>query len=1225
MSSFFIKIYHFIAKNKLVSVLFALVLLGVFGYFSSKIVFEEDITKILPKSEAGDITTKVVQQLNFSDKISILITKSGDTIPTVDLTQMAGDFIDGLSCCTEYIRKVHGQVDDTNIKQTFDFVYDHLPYFLDIEDYQRIEEKIAKDSVELQVENNLRTLMSPTGIVAKDFIVADPLGISFIALQKLRESNVSDNFQLIDGYLVTQDESTLLIFIDPVLSGSETERNADFVNRLNEIKDRLNASYDGKTQIEYFGPSFIAVANADQIKTDITTTVLVSLSILMLLLMLYYKKIYVPLIIFIPSLFGGLCALMCMYFLKDSISAISLSIGAVLLGVTIDYSLHILTHYKNISSIELLYKDIVKPLIMSSTTTAVAFLCLLFVHSEALQDLGIFASISVVMSAIFSIVIIPHLYRPKSIEGMRRKSILDRLAVYEFEKNKFLIFSCLALIAVSVFTFNKVGFDDDLAKLNYVPEDIKATERKLEQSTDLTSKSLYLVLYGENVDEVLQNNLDLAEQLRLAENNEDIISYNSVSSIVLSQTEQAKRFESWQNFWGEQKREELQNNLVESGQRIGFKTETHQRFYDLISDSIQSVELERYIEIEGFFTDEFINERDGFYTVASIVKVEDEKRASFVKSIAESRKDVVVIDRKQLNETYLGHLKDDFNSLINYSFIAVILILWYFFRRLELVLISLIPIILTGFVTMGVMGLFDIQLNIFSTIVTTLIFGHGIDFTIFMTSALQKEHTYGKSELTTYRTSILLAVLTTILAIGALVFAHHPALKSISLLALIGVMSALVITFVFYPMIFRFFITQRVKNHKSPVTFRMFFHAVVSFVFYGLGSLFVSAIGGFLVKILPGKMEEKMKVLRKGISKFLTSVMYLSPYIGKKTLSGVDENFEKPAIIISNHTSFLDSITLNILSSKIIFLVNDWVYNSPFFGKVVQLAGFYPVSQGVEGSVDHLKEKVDNGYSLMIFPEGTRSETNQIQRFHKGAFYLAEQLDLDIMPLYIHGNSEMIPKGDFVIFNGNLNVVIDPRISPNDTNFGKDYSERAKKISRYFKSRFQEIRMEIEDENYFEKKLYLTYLYKEPEIISAVKSDFEKNKMTYYAMFKQIPTDAKIFHFGNDYGQIDLLLTWQFPSRKITTYISDENKRDAAKVNYPVGKRKLAYTDIMLIEDEKTNTILISSDVYEVVVVPPFVKFVFLLKEIDTSIVLGLEGFYLFVEDNGLKGYRRNE
>src|SRR5690554_6844981 len=526
---------------------------------------------------------------------------------------------------------------------------------------------------------------------------------------------------------------------------------------------------------------------------------------------------------------------------------------------------------------------------------------------------------------------------------------------------------------------------------------------------------------------------------------------------------------------------------------------------------------------------------------------------------------------------------------------------------------------------MGLMGLLDIQLNIFSTIVTTLIFGHGIDFTIFMTTALQKEHSYGKSELTTYRTSILLAVLTTILAIGALIFAEHPALRSISTLSLIGVFSALIITFVFYPIVFKICITNRVKHHKSPITLTLFLRSLVSFLYYGLGCVLLSLIGRAFVLFPIGNKENKMRNLRKFMSKFLTSVLHSSPFVKKEILNPHGEDFKKSAVIIANHTSFLDSLTLSMVSPNIIFLVNDWVYNSPVFGRFVKLAGFYPVSQGVDGSVEHLREKVEQGYSLMVFPEGTRSEDNHIKRFHKGAFYLAEQFNLDVLPIYVHGNSEVQPKNDFTIYDGSMTVKIGKRIAPENTDFGKSYSEKTKKINRFFRAEFTELRKQIENEDYFKKKLYLTYLYKDTEIIQSVKLDFNQNKSAYYVLFTLINSNAKIYHIADNFGQVDLLLTWQYPLRKIVTFIENEEKREVAKVNYPVGKRNITYRNTLTLSEEDVDTLLISTEINNMITIPNTVKKIFLIGNVKLSNIGNLNEFTEFVNENGVKGFRRNE
>lgn len=123
----------------------------------------------------------------------------------------------------------------------------------------------------------------------------------------------------------------------------------------------------------------------------------------------------------------------------------------------------------------------------------------------------------------------------------------------------------------------------------------------------------------------------------------------------------------------------------------------------------------------------------------------------------------------------------------------------------------------------------------------------------------------------------------------------------------------------------------------------------------------------------------------------------------------------------------------------------------------------------------------------MVFPEGTRSENNVVKRFHKGAFFLAEEFNLDIIPVVIHGASELIPKGDFVIHHGKLTVTILERITPENLSFGNNYAERTKSISSYFKTEHHKIREQLEGPDYFKTMLINSYDYKEIEVGNSVK------------------------------------------------------------------------------------------------------------------------------------------
>lgn len=1175
MHQYFYAIHLFVTKRKSLSVLLAFLMLLVFGFFASQIKFEEDITKLIPANDKADATAKVLKQLNFADKTTVIfnLEKNGSG---EDLQEMASVFSDSVSkSCKPYISGIQGKIDEENIQETIDFVYNNLPLFLDDKDYAAIETKLQKDSIAATVQGNYKSIISPSGFITRDFIQRDPFGISFIALKKLQQLNIGDDFTLDNGFVMTKDKKKLLLFITSDISSSETEKNSIFAEKLKSIQENLNTQFKGKTSVSYFGSALIAAANAKQIKSDIVLTTSIAMFTLMLILILFYRKVLIPLIIFLPTVFGGLFAVAFLYFVKEQISAISLGIGSILLGITIDYSIHILTHYKHNSDVKTLYKDITMPVIMSGSTTAVAFLCLLFVKSDALNDLGIFAAVIVMASAIFSLLIVPHLYKPKDNPADHKKNVIDKMAHFSFHNNKFLIGFCVIITIICCFTYNDVGFNNDLSQLNFVPKDIKAAEKQLEESTSLTSKTIYVAAYGKSMEEVLHNNTKLFDDLSAAKQQHKILNFSSVGGIVLSQTAQEQKIEKWNSFWNAQKKQLLKSGLIAEGSKLGFKPEAYSPFFEHLDFDFKPVSASVYLKIQALQLKEFITEKNGFYTISTLVKVSPQQRDAFVKS-ASAKENLIAIDRQQMNETFFSTLKTDFNSLVNYSFVAVILILFFFFRRIELVIISCIPIALTGIVTAGIMGIFGIQMNIFSMIVCTLIFGHGVDFSIFMTSALQKEYTNGKNEIAIYRTSIILAVITTILGIGAMIFAKHPALTSISSVSLIGVFAALIITFIFYPILFKVFLSNRPKKGNPPFKLRTFIHGVISFAYYGLGGIVMSIFSFTLMPIIPLKAKTKMKAFRYVVSKLMKSVLYSNPFIRKKIVNDYHETFEKPAVIIANHSSFIDILAIGSLSPKIIFLVSDWVYNSPIFGGIVRKAGFYPVSEGIEGGVEHLRKKVEEGYSLMVFPEGTRSENNVIKRFHKGAFFLAEEFKLDIIPVVIHGASEAIPKGDFVIHKSWLTLTILERIKTENLSYGNNYAERTKQISAFFKAEYRKIRQELEGPEYFKKMLINSYDYKEIEVVDSVKKDLKQNLETYYNLNKYINPKAKILHLGNDYGQLDVLLTLQEAQRKVFSFINDEEKMLVAKTNYFLVKRKIVYLD---------NLELAAGDQYEVLLV----------------------------------------
>ena len=1136
-------------------------------FIVQKITFNEDITRIIPKNNDQQNTAQIISEMNFTDKISVIFKKKNGASNN-DLATAAQSFVDTLPSIKKYYKSIQGTLDEELFQTSFEFVYENLPLYLSEEDYQIVDSKLNTDSISIQSQRNVELLTGGNAAFMKDVVVNDPLQLSFLALQKLQQFQGSSDYTFKDGFLFSKNDEKIVLFINPKFGGSETKQNEDFIHQLNDIK-RIVEKNNPKVEVLYFGSPFIAVANAQQIKHDILTTVLISVSALMLLLIFYYRNIWVPLIVMVPSVFGALLGLVCLYFLKSEISAISLSIAAILIGITIDYALHFLTHSKNNQNIQHLFKDVTKPLLMSSTTTAIAFLCLLFVHSDALVDLGIFASISVVATAVFTLIILPHIYKGKPI---KHSHIIDKVAKYPFEKNKILISISLLFIIVSVFTYHKVSFDGDLSKINFIPKNQQIAEKELYSNKQI-AKNLFIVAYDKNEDNVLKINTAIFEKLQTSPIVDNI---QSISNLVASKEKQIKAIARWEKFWTTHKINTTIQTIEKQSVANGFVENTHVRFYHSLKKTYQPLNLDSLKTFNTQIYEEFVHGKKNQYLLSSVVTLKPENRDAFVTFFNNEfkGKNALIIDRQALNEQYLGYLVNDFNALVTYSFIAVFGILFLFYRRIELVLTAAIPIALTGFITTGIMGLLNIPFNIFSTIVCTLVFGHGIDFTIFMTSALQKQYTDGKNEMPLYRTSIILAVLTTILAIGALVFAKHPALKSIASIALIGVSVAVLVTFVLYPILFKFLFFNRIKKGLSPVTLWLIVQSVFMFAYYAFASLVVSVFMRSFFWMLPLSKTKKWKLFGKIMSAYMSSVLYLKPTVSKKIFH--KERLQNQAVIISNHTSFLDSLTMGMMHANIVYIVNDWVYKSPVFGRAVKFLGFYPATKGVEKGLTPLEERIGTDFSVMIFPEGTRSRTSEIGRFHKGAFFMAEELNLPIQPVYVHGNVDLLPKGDFIIYDTNCHVYVDKTIALNDELFGKNYSERTKKISAYFKETFKKIRLKAEDENYFKQKLLLNFLYKEGGVYKKVKTDFNNNKSVYHQLFYIVEDKARIAHITSDFGHIDFLLVNQFPTRKVTTFNIDTENRNVSKTSYIVNKFKIQYTETEIDIWKNADTLILS-------------------------------------------------
>jgi 1-acyl-sn-glycerol-3-phosphate acyltransferase len=248
----------------------------------------------------------------------------------------------------------------------------------------------------------------------------------------------------------------------------------------------------------------------------------------------------------------------------------------------------------------------------------------------------------------------------------------------------------------------------------------------------------------------------------------------------------------------------------------------------------------------------------------------------------------------------------------------------------------------------------------------------------------------------------------------------------------------------------QYLISSRTAKKQIPWTLWGFVKSIFAFSYFFVGSILVTLTGFVFVKLYPFSKERGKLIYHTIFSKFVWSLVYIMGNVKKIIINPYHEDFSKPAVIICNHQSFLDILFTVMLNPKLILLTNRWVWKSPVFGVAIRMADYYPVANGVENSIDLLYGRIKNGYSVVIFPEGTRSVDGKMRRFHKGAFYLAQKLNVDILPVVIDGSGYTLTKNDFFLKDGIITLNFLERIQPSDKTFGNNYSEKSEKYWSLF-------------------------------------------------------------------------------------------------------------------------------------------------------------------------------
>lgn len=807
---FFARIFRFFTLHKFL--LYTLLVLSsvVFAFFAAKVHFEEDLMKLLPKSGESE-SGLVFGNIKVKDKLFMQMTGAAPEV----LVGYVDELMDSILTNDEGIANTLYRLEPDMALNALDYAMMHVPSFVDTTLYARFDSAIAH--ADETMARNYELIMNDETGMASELVSTDPLG--------LRECLMPDisggmGFTLIDGHLFCPDSTVALIFIAPDFQTFNSKEGGKLINHLRDCIRQFNKTHP-EVEVLMHGAVVESADNASTIKRDIAITIGISLVLILIYLCLSFKSYNIIWQNVLPIIYGTLFALACMYWIKGGMSLMALGVGAVILGVALSYCLHVIVHQRFVGDVEQMLKDEAVPVCLGCLTTVGAFLGLMFTESELLKDFGLFATFALLGSTFFALIFLPHFLNVKDAKHSKKAfKLIDKINNYPYDRNPVIIIVLCIVILIGFIFSDRVQFDNDLKHIGYESEAFQKSRDLYEEKNDQGGMQRYYAVTAADLDEALDANMVLATTLDSLRRAGGIFAYTPVASLLFqSQAEQEQRIAAWQHYWTPEKVAQAMAAVKSAASKNDLSPDIFVPFQAMIEAEYDPGNLyESGIVPDGLLCN-FIEETDGKFLIFSAPKFSKEKMKE-VDDLVAAKPHAVVVDPLYYTGGMISLIHKDFNLALLISSIFVFVVLLISFRDIFISLLAFMPMFLSWYVVQGWMAILGLSFNMINIVISTFIFGIGVDYSIFVMKGLIERQCQEESRLLEYhKVAIFFSALVLIVVMGAMLFAKHPTIVSIGGCALMGMISTILITYTLQPLFFRWlmkwpYMKRRVEKIK---------------------------------------------------------------------------------------------------------------------------------------------------------------------------------------------------------------------------------------------------------------------------------------------------------------------------------------------------------------------------------------------------------------------------
>ncbi len=1166
--------FHLWAASHRLLVLGVTLLVTIFSLvISSRIRLEEDVLGILPQHDKiVDEYQYAIRKFRQIDRVYFDV--GIDHSDSDTLGRAADELYDGLTTNSTYASIMY-RIEMQGQDKVVNFLTGALPNLFTDADAKALAPKLEPARVREYLTVMRQKLTGMEGMVLKDVVAADPIGMSSITVAKVLPLQTGfGDAQLVDGRITSGDGFHVLLMAEPKLPSSNSGASEVLVRDMLRLAAEVEKHFPG-VHVAITGGHRMSVDNATLIKGDATRCIFLGVAAMLILCLTAYRRRWLAVVTFLPSLFGTLIAGVVLTVWQHHLSAIATGFATIAIGITVDYAIYVVYHLDNAAGLDNVgvgrhVGRLVLPITVGALTTMAAFVVMTSSPMHGYQQLGVFGALGVLFSAAFALFILPLLVpipKQSNQPPLWLTRWMEKFHAQRLHGKAWLLIVVVFLSVVAAFGLRRLRFEGDITKLNGITASTRHDEELIRKTWGDALGMTLVVARGATEDEALAQNDRAAEILSQTPG---VSAVYSLAAVCPSRTDQEANIRRWREFWTPARQDNLRRTLQAVGGELGFRTDAFATFWQRLESNPAILTLEDFRRTP---LEQALNERvalgSGDNAVSTLLKLDD--RAS-VGRLREQLPGMIVLDKKNFAEHIAGLAKEGLGRFALWTALLVTVMVYLALGSIELCLVTLVPLAFSLLWTFGVMGWLGLPIDMMNSVFVIFIIGIGEDYSVFMVTSKLDEWRGRPQRLAATSASVVISALTTIFGFAVLVFARHPVLFSMGTTVLLGMVFAFIATLVLTPLC-----ADLLLFREQPRGAPRWWHLIGTIwaaVHLGASEIFLYYTLRPILKLCSPRTADD--TLRRATRLMARGIVKWMPF-GKLEFRNISKaTFAKPCIIISNHQSAVDVMLIVSLPGDVRQTAKKRIFDTPILGIGCKLLGHVMVEPNdPETTLRRCREKLEQGASVHFYPEGTRSVDGFMQRFHRGAFELAVELNQEILPIILCDTNTAMPRDTYWFERYHSTVTALPRITPRTF----DYSQGSVALMRHcetvVRDAFQKQLDELNTPRVLRRKVERLYRYQGKFV-----EEFVHWKMKMDPMFEwlgdAVPARGFVLDLGCGYGLVTHWLAQMNDTRTFLSVDYDENKIRTAQRTAPGHRRiKFELRDIIEWEFPACDSVLL--------------------------------------------------